>query len=95
MNKAVGFLKAQTSAGSVTGTGLIAKVVMALDAAGKNPRHFGGHNLLKEIESTRGQDGRYGNLGRIRRRARRAGRRLRGRYAAGGRLDLARRRAVP
>jgi hypothetical protein len=60
MNRAIGFLQAQTSIGKVVGIGLTAKVVMALDAAGRNPRRFGGHNLLKEIESTRGRDGHYG-----------------------------------
>src|SRR5262245_4115415 len=61
MKDAVGYLEAQTAAGSVTGPGQRAKVVLALDAAGKNPRHFGGHNLVNEIRSVLGPDGRFGD----------------------------------
>jgi hypothetical protein len=59
MRKALGYLKDQTIAGHVSGTGLRAKVVLALDAAGKDPTGFGRHDLLNEIESTLGGDGHY------------------------------------
>ncbi len=61
MNKAIGYLRAQTSAGSVNALGLRAKVVLALDAAGKDPTAFGGHDLVQEIRSTLGHDGRFGS----------------------------------
>ena len=61
MNKALGYLRAQTSAGNVNALGLRAKVVLALDAAGKDPTHFGGHDLVHEIRSTLGHDGRFGS----------------------------------
>ena len=40
MNKAIGYLRAQTAAGNVDNLGLRAKVVLALDAAGKDPSAF-------------------------------------------------------
>jgi hypothetical protein len=61
MKDAVGYLQAQTAAGNVSGPGLRAKVVLALVAAAKDPRHFGGHNLVTEIKSTLGPDGRFGD----------------------------------
>jgi hypothetical protein len=60
MKAAVGYLRAQTAAGNVNNLGLRAKVVLALDAAGKDPGHVGGHNLVTEIKSTLGSDGRFG-----------------------------------
>jgi hypothetical protein len=61
MNKAIGYLRTQTSAGDVNNLGLRAKVVLALDAAGKDPTAFGGHNLVQEIRSTIGHNGRFGS----------------------------------
>ena len=60
MKAAIGYLQAQTAAGNVSGPGLRAKVVLALVAAAKDPLHFGGHNLVTEIKSTFGPDGRFG-----------------------------------
>jgi hypothetical protein len=59
MNAALGYLRHQTEGGNVNTIGLRAKVVLAADAAGKDPRDFGSHNLLKEIRSTLGSNGRY------------------------------------
>ena len=39
-----------------------AKVVMALVAAGRNPRSFAGQNLVDDIKSSLEQDGSYGDL---------------------------------
>jgi hypothetical protein len=61
MNKAIGYLRAQTSAGKVNNLGWRAKVVLALDAAGKDPAAFGGHDLVREIRSTLGHNGRFGS----------------------------------
>jgi hypothetical protein len=60
MGKAIGYLRAQTTAGNVNSLGLRAKVVLALDAAGKNPTSFGGHDLVTEISSTLRTNGRFG-----------------------------------
>jgi hypothetical protein len=60
MNRAIEFLREQTIAGNVNTVGLRAKVVMALVAGSRNPRNFGGHNLVTEIRSSLGPDGRYG-----------------------------------
>lgn len=40
--------------------GLKAKVAAAVTVAGRNPRRFGGHNLIGEIEASQLPDGRYG-----------------------------------
>lgn len=62
MLKAIGYLRDQTQAGNVDTIGLRAKVVLALEAANRgDPRNFGGHNLLMEIGSTLGPDGRFGD----------------------------------
>jgi hypothetical protein len=61
MKDALGYLQSQTAAGEVTKPGQRAKVVMALVAAGKDPRHVGGHNLVNEIRSVLGPDGRFGD----------------------------------
>lgn len=60
MMKAVGYLRQQVSLGHVTAIGLQAKVVLAVDAAGLNPRTFGGTNLLQTIRDTLGTDGHFG-----------------------------------
>jgi prenyltransferase/squalene oxidase-like repeat protein len=60
MGKAIGYLRTQTAAGNVNSLGLRAKVVLALDAAGKDPSAFGGHDLLSEISSTLRTNGRFG-----------------------------------
>ncbi len=61
MNRAIGFLRRQTEAGNVDAIGLRAKVILALNAAGADPRDFGGHNLLKEVRTTIGDNGHFGD----------------------------------
>ena len=61
MHEAIGYLRAQTVAGNVNNLGLRAKVVLALDAAGRNPSAFGGHDLVTEIGSTLRTNGRFGS----------------------------------
>ena len=57
MREALGYLRRQVAAGNVTGVGLQAKVVMAASAVGRDPRTFGGTNLLQAIRSQIGNDG--------------------------------------
>ena len=57
MREALGYLRRRVAAGSVTGVGLQAKVVMAASAVGRDPRTFGGTNLLQAIRSQIGNDG--------------------------------------
>ena len=57
MSEALGYLRRQVAAGNVTGVGLQAKVVMAASAVGRDPRTFGGTNLLQAIRSQIGNDG--------------------------------------
>lgn len=40
--------------------GRIAKVVMALEAAGRDPRRFAGRNLVRELRAAQQVDGQYG-----------------------------------
>jgi hypothetical protein len=61
MNRAIAFLRGRVSSGAVNTIGLQAKVVMAVSAAGLDPRNFGGQNLLAGIRSTIGPDGHYGD----------------------------------
>jgi hypothetical protein len=58
IEKALDYLEAHEA--EVTGVGLTAKVVMALVAGGRDPRSFAGRDLVEEITSTEGEDGRYG-----------------------------------
>lgn len=60
MNAALGFLRRQVVAGNVTDIGLQAKVVLAATAAGRDPRTFGGTNLVKAIRDQLGSDGHFG-----------------------------------
>lgn len=60
MDKAIAFLKKKVKNGKVTGTGVTSKVIMAAHAAGKNPRRFGGTNLVKKLRALE-QDGRFGD----------------------------------
>jgi hypothetical protein len=46
---------------AIDNVGEKSKVVMALVAAGRNPRHFGGRNFVSEIRSGRDEDGSYGD----------------------------------
>lgn len=61
VTKALNYLSGRVAAGKVTTLGLRAKVVMAVTAAGGNPRTFGGADLLSAIRNTLGPDGHYGD----------------------------------
>lgn len=57
---AVKYLKRRVMAGKVTSIGLQAKVALAALAGDRNPRRFGGQNLIREIRDSEQPDGRYG-----------------------------------
>jgi len=61
MNRAIAFLRGRVSSGAVSTLGAQAKVVLAVTAAGLDPRSFGGKNLVGTIRSTIGPDGHYGD----------------------------------
>ena len=52
MNRALSYLRTQVEAGHVDSIGLQAKVVLAVTAAGGNPRDFGGTNLVRALRDT-------------------------------------------
>jgi hypothetical protein len=56
---ALGYLSRQVTAGKVDGIGLRAKVVLAVTAAGRDPRAFGGTNLVAALRSAI-SGGRFG-----------------------------------
>ena len=58
IDDAVGYLRRNAS--EVDSLGEKAKVVMALVAAGRNPRAFAGRDLIAEIDRTQLNNGRYG-----------------------------------
>lgn len=61
VNRALDYLKRKIDKVlSDPDVGLRGKVVMALVAAGRNPRRFAGTNLVKEITKLEQPDGRYG-----------------------------------
>ncbi len=61
IKKALNFLTRRAEDGDLDNAiGLQAKVVMAAVAGGRNPRTFGGHDLVQEIADTEQPDGRYG-----------------------------------
>ena len=60
ITKAVRYLK--NNENDVDRVGEKAKVIMALEAAGRNPRKFAGRNLVSEIRVGMQLDGRYGDL---------------------------------
>ena len=57
---AVSYLRAQVRRGNVTGVGLVAKVVQAAVAAGRDPHSFGGENLVRWLRSRIRDDGHIG-----------------------------------
>jgi hypothetical protein len=61
MKKAIGYLSSQVTAGEVNTIGLQAKVVLAVVAAGRNPRSFAGQDLVGEIEGTLQPSGQFGD----------------------------------
>jgi len=56
--RAIAYLR--TKAEGLRSVGLMGKVVMAVVAAGRNPRSFGGRNLVLAIKRKRRDSGRYG-----------------------------------
>lgn len=60
IDDAMAFLRARVQAGAVTDVGTTATVVMAAVAAGRNPRSFGGSNLVAQLVTSQQPDGRYG-----------------------------------
>jgi hypothetical protein len=56
--RAVDYL--EVNASEIDTAGELAKVVLALTAAGSDPRSFAGRDLVTEIEATQQLDGRYG-----------------------------------
>jgi hypothetical protein len=59
--RAIGFLRRQVRKGRVDTVGEVAKVLMAVVAGGRDPRSFGGSNLVKELRSQIGNDGHIGD----------------------------------
>lgn len=59
--RAIGFLRRQVRKGRVDTVGEVAKVLMAVVAGGRDPRSFGGANLVKELRSQIGNDGHIGD----------------------------------
>jgi len=57
---AVRYLKEKVAAGRVGTIGLQAKVALALEAAGRNPRAAGGRDLIAGLQDTLGAGGHYG-----------------------------------
>ncbi|MGH2788096.1 MAG: hypothetical protein ACRDJV_09315, partial [Actinomycetota bacterium] len=60
IDRAMGFLRSQVRSGEAATIGLKAKVAMAAVAAGRNPRRFGGENLISDLRASMQPDGRYG-----------------------------------
>lgn len=60
VKNALAYLRRQVESGHVKSVGLRAKVAMAAEAGGANPRAFGGVNLVRAITNAEGVDGHYG-----------------------------------
>ncbi len=60
IEKALGFLERRVRHGEAVGVGLEAKVVLAVVAAGGNPRRFGGERLVSAIRGSEQPDGQLG-----------------------------------
>lgn len=63
LGDAVAFLRRQTLRGKVDTTGLRAKVILAVEAAGRDGTSFAGHDLLGEITETELPNGHYAGAG--------------------------------
>ena len=57
---AIGYLRAQVEKGNVNTVSLVAKVVQAVAAAGKDPRSFGGQDLVRWLRSRIKDSGKIG-----------------------------------
>ncbi|HVM34953.1 MAG TPA: hypothetical protein VM784_06375 [Actinomycetota bacterium] len=60
IDRALAYLARQVNRGNVEGVGLISKVVMAAVAGGRNPRRFGGSNLVRALKRSETAEGRLG-----------------------------------
>lgn len=60
VDHALDYLERKVRGDKVTGVGLQGKVVLAVVAAGADPRRFGGANLVRSIRTTEQPDGRLG-----------------------------------
>jgi hypothetical protein len=60
LGRALGFLRRQVSHGHADTIGLQAKVALAAEAAGRDPAHFGGDDLITDIRATKRASGRFG-----------------------------------
>lgn len=60
VNEALGYLRDKVKGGQVNDIGLAAKVALAAAAAGRDPKSFGGVNLVRRIRKTELGNGRYG-----------------------------------
>ena len=60
IDKALGWLRRKVRNGKVEEVGPQAKVALAVATAGRNPRNFGGANLIKEIQDSELENGRFG-----------------------------------
>jgi hypothetical protein len=63
MNRALDYLRNHVA--DATSPGLKAKVIMAAVAGGRNPRHFGGTNLVRRVKNLRRPNGHYGRGGSV------------------------------
>jgi hypothetical protein len=61
LDDAITFLRRQVRSGAVGSLGLKAKVVLAAVAAGKDPRRFGGADLIADLEASLQPSGQYGD----------------------------------
>jgi hypothetical protein len=60
IDKALRWLRKKVRNEKVGSLGLKAKVALAVATAGRNPRNFGGANLIKEIQDSELENGRFG-----------------------------------
>ena len=63
MNRALDYLKAHVA--DATSPGLKGKVIMAAVAGGRDPRHFGGRNLVRRLKEAQRPSGHYGKGGSV------------------------------
>lgn len=59
IERAVAYLR--ENLGQADNVGRVAKVVMAVEAAGRDPRRFAGRNLVRELRTSQQPDGQFGS----------------------------------